>query len=131
KICYFYTNLTSMAKAAKSTTDKKSVKPERKPFKITRQHKVVVGILLVLMSVAMLLSFVSFYIYGQADQSTLSALTNRSEQARNWLGKFGAALADFFVYRGFGAASFIFVKLLFLTGAFLVLDIPMRKLKNT
>lgn len=120
-----------MAKAAKSTTDKKSVKPERKPFKITRQHKVVVGILLVLMSVAMLLSFVSFYIYGQADQSTLSALTDRSEQARNWLGKFGAVLADFFVYRGFGAASFIFVKLLFLTGAFLVLDIPMRKLKNT
>lgn len=120
-----------MAKAAKSTTDKKSVKAERKPFKITRQHKVVVGILLVLTAIAMLLSFVSFYIYGQADQSTLTALPDRSESAKNWLGKFGAVLADFFVYRGFGAASFLFVKLLFLTGAFLVLDIPMRKLKNT
>ena len=119
-----------MAKTAKQTSEKKSEIP-RKPFAITRQHKVVVGLLLVLLSVAMLLAFVSFYIYGQADQSTLTALGDRTDKARNWLGKFGAKLADFFVFRGFGAASFVFVKLLFLTGAFLVLDIPMRKLKNT
>ncbi len=119
-----------MAKTAKQAT-KTSEKTPRKPFVFTRQHKVVAGIMLVLFSVAMLLAFVSFFIYGQADQSTLQALGDRSEKARNWLGKFGANLADLFVFRGFGAASFIFVKLVFLTGAFMVLDIPMRKLKNT
>ena len=36
-----------------------------------------------------------------------------------------------FIYRGFGVASFLFVKLLFLSGAFLLLDLPVRKLKNT
>jgi S-DNA-T family DNA segregation ATPase FtsK/SpoIIIE len=47
------------------------------------------------------------------------------------LGKFGAYLADLFVYRGFGVASFLFVKLFFISGAFLILDLPIRKLKNT
>src|SRR5690606_12509256 len=54
----------------------------------------------------------------------------RSEKTFNWLGKTGAWLADFFIYRGFGAASFLFVKLFFLTGAFLVLDIALKTLKS-
>ncbi|HCQ13434.1 DNA translocase FtsK, partial [Flavobacterium sp.] len=36
-----------------------------------------------------------------------------------------------FIYKGFGAASFLFVKLFFVTGAFLVLDLPLKKLKST
>lgn len=122
-----------MAKTAKSTASEK--KPgletaEKKSFKITRQHKMLFGALLVLVAIAMLLSFISFFIYGQEDQSAVDALTDRSQATQNWLGKFGAAIAEFFIYRGFGAASFLFVKLFFLTGAFLVLDVPLRKLKN-
>src|SRR6476660_8890362 len=115
-----------MAKTAKSpASDKKtdSETAEKKSFKITRQHKMLFGALLVLVAIAMLLSFISFFIYGQEDQSAVEALTDRHEATRNWLGKFGAALAEFFIYRGFGAASFLFVKLFFLTGAFLVLDV--------
>jgi S-DNA-T family DNA segregation ATPase FtsK/SpoIIIE len=121
-----------MAKAKTATSEKKtdSAPGEKKPFRISRQHKVVAGALLVLFSIALLVAFVSFYIYGQQDQSAVDALSDRSETTGNWLGKFGAALADFFVYRGFGAASFLFVKLFFLTGAFLVLDISLKKLKN-
>ncbi|HEX9979051.1 MAG TPA: DNA translocase FtsK [Flavobacterium sp.] len=119
-----------MAKTAKAeATDKKNTTP-KKAWKITRQHKVVVGVLLVLFSVALLLAFISYYIYGRSDQSAVGALGDRSETANNWLGKFGAYLADIFVYRGFGAASFLFVKLFFLTGSFLVLDISLKKLKN-
>src|SRR5690606_6287286 len=88
------------------------------------------GVLLVLTSIAMLLSFISFFIYGQTDQSTADALTDRSQPTANWLGKFGAYIANIFIYRGFGAASFLFVKLFFLTGAFMVLDIALKKLKS-
>ena len=47
------------------------------------------------------------------------------------VGKFGAFLSDFFIYKGFGVASFLFVRLLFLTGAYLVLDLAVSKLKKT
>lgn len=111
---------------------KKSTETEvpKKQFRLTRQHKFLAGTLLVLISVAMLLSFISFFLHGRADQSAVDELTNRSEPVHNWLGKFGALIADFFIYRGFGAASFIFVKMVFLTGAFLALDVPLRKLRS-
>jgi S-DNA-T family DNA segregation ATPase FtsK/SpoIIIE len=123
-----------MAKTVKkdiSDTKKDTNSKEKASFKMNRQYKVLFGSLLVLSSVALLLSFISFFIYGQVDQNAINSLTDRNAIVQNWLGKFGAYLADFFIYKGFGAASFLFVKLLFLTGAFLVLDLPMKKLKST
>jgi S-DNA-T family DNA segregation ATPase FtsK/SpoIIIE len=49
---------------------------------------------------------------------------------QNWLGKIGAFLADALIYKGFGIASFLFVRLFFLTGLFLFLDLRLKKLKN-
>ena len=109
-------------------TDSKSV--AKKPWEMSKQYKIVLGSLLVLFSIALLLAFISFYIYGQVDQSAVNQLTDRNEVVQNWLGKFGAFLADAIVYKGFGIASFIFVRLFFLTGLFLILDISLRKLKN-
>jgi len=90
-----------------------------------------VGLIFILFSLALLLSFISFYIYGQADQSILVDFTDRTEKANNWLGKLGAFLADAFLYKGFGVASFLFVRLLFLTGTYLILDLSITKLKKT
>ena len=121
-----------MAKIIKKvTTDKKSDSKSAidKSWAITKQQKIVLGSLLVLFSVALLLAFISFYIFGQADQSALGTLS-RSETVQNWLGKFGAFLADLIVYKGFGIASFLFVRLFFLTGLFLALNLPLKKLKN-
>ena len=121
-----------MAKTIKkATTEKKSDSKSAidKSWALTKQHKIVLGSLLVLFSVALLLAFISFYIYGQADQSALGTLS-RSETVHNWLGKFGAFLADLIVYKGFGIASFLFVRLFFLTGLFLALNLPLKKLKN-
>ena len=69
-----------MAKTTKTATsekaiDSKSVK--NTPLKITKQHKILLGSLLVLFSVALLLAFISFYIYGQVDQSAVNHLTDR------------------------------------------------------
>ncbi len=121
-----------MAKTTKNTNKKTdSETKEKKPFKFSRQHKVIIGALLVLSSIALLLAFISFFLHGQFDQSSVQNLTDRSEKVQNWLGKFGAWLADFFLYRGFGVASFLVVRLLCITGLYLVLDLPVRKLKNT
>jgi S-DNA-T family DNA segregation ATPase FtsK/SpoIIIE len=122
-----------MAKTIKTANpDKKtdSKSESKKPWTFTKQHKIVVGALLVLFSIALLLAFISFFIYGQIDQSAVDRLADRNETVQNWLGKFGAFLADLIVYKGFGLASFLFVKLFFLTGMFLILDISLKKLKN-
>ncbi|AWI26339.1 DNA translocase FtsK [Flavobacterium pallidum] len=120
-----------MAKTTKKEPTAKNPGAEtKKGFRITKQHKILIGSLLVLFSVALLLSFISFYIYGHDDQSAVQELADRSTKVENWLGKFGAYLADIFVYKGFGLASFLFVRLFFLTGAYLVLDLPIKKLKN-
>lgn len=123
-----------MAKTIKKETvnNKKEASTEpKKPFKFTRQHKVVFGSLLVLFSISLLLAFVSFYLYGQYDQSSVNALGDRNATVQNWLGKFGAYLADIFVYKGFGVGAFLFVRLFFLTGSYLVLDLSVKKLRNT
>lgn len=120
-------------KTSKDTNTGKEAKPaaEKKKFKLSRRHKVLAGILLFLFSVALLLSFISYFIYGDFDQSELSAFASRQDKAGNWLGKFGAYLADLFLYKGFGVASFILIRFFFLAGAYLVLDLPTKKLKKT
>ena len=122
-----------MAKTKKTTPLEKkngATAETRNPMKITKQNKFVFGSLLVLFSVALLFAFISFYIYGQQDQSAVRELSDRSETVENWLGKFGAFLADLLVFKGFGIAAFIFVRLFFLSGMYMILGIPLRKLKN-
>ncbi len=120
-----------MAKTVKKeSTESKDKKNVPNPNR-SKQYRVLIGFVLIITSIAMLLSFISFFIHGQNDQSAVNELTDRTEPVENWLGKFGAYISDLFIYRGFGAASFLFVKLLFLSGAFLLLDLPFKKLKNT
>jgi S-DNA-T family DNA segregation ATPase FtsK/SpoIIIE len=83
-----------------------------------------------LLSIALLFSFISFYIYGQVDQSSLTRLNDRTEIVGNWLGKLGSFLSNILIYKGFGIAAFLIVRLFFLTGLFLALSIPLKKLKN-
>jgi len=121
-----------MAKTVKKENTKATENQgEKLPWQIKRQYKVILGCLLVLLSVGLLAAFTSYFINGQEDQNIVTDLANRDEVANNWLGKIGAFLADFFIYKGFGAASFLFVKLFFITGAFMVLDLPLKKLKST
>lgn len=119
-----------MAKTTKKQTGTSENPKIKKPFWNPR-NKLFFGVILVLFSVALLFSFISYYLYGTADQSILNDFSDRGEKAKNWLGKFGAFLADAFLYKGFGVASFLFVRLLFLTGMYLVLDLSFSKLKKT
>jgi S-DNA-T family DNA segregation ATPase FtsK/SpoIIIE len=126
-----------MAKTIKKEPKEKDPQSDIKILKTKKQYRMLFGFLLILLSIALLVSFISFFVsdkgvgYGQADQSAVDSLTDRSQLVENWLGKFGAYIANLFLYRGFGVASFLFVKLCFLSGAFLLLDLPIQKLKNT
>jgi S-DNA-T family DNA segregation ATPase FtsK/SpoIIIE len=127
-----------MAKTVKKEAKEKDPQSDIKILKTKKQYRMLFGFLLVLLSIAFLVSFISFFVTGhsniasgQADQSAIDAITDRTVAVDNWLGKIGAYVADLFIYRGFGIASFLFVKLLFLSGAFLLLDLPIKKLKNT
>jgi len=124
-----------MAKTTKKeTSDKKNESKAEtlRSWNLSKQQKFVLGCLLVLFSVALLVAFISFYVNGQwqSDQSAVNQLGDRTEIVENWLGKFGAYLADLIVYRGFGLASFILVRLFFLTGLFLALEMSTKKLKS-
>ncbi len=120
-----------MAKSEKKGTPKNDSLPEEKlPWKLKLQYRVLIGSFLILFSLGLLLSFISFFIHGHQDQNVVNELSNRNETAYNWLGKIGAYMADLFIYKGFGAASFLFVKLFFITGTYLVLDLSLKKLRN-
>lgn len=120
-----------MAKTVKKEPKEKDPQLEIKILKTKKQYRMLFGFLLVLISIGFLVSFISFFVSGQFDQSAVNSINDRSQPVENLLGKFGAYSANLFIYRGFGVASFLFVKLFFLSGAFLLLDLPIKKLKNT
>ena len=117
--------------AKKETTSASDKKLRTSIFKTTRGQKFVVGFFFVIIALFLLLSFISYYISGSNDQSQIDQLANRNVVVENWLGKIGAWLADFFLYKGFGIASFLFVKIFFLVGAYLLIDLPLSKIRKS
>ena len=117
--------------AKKETTSASDKKLRTSIFKTTRGQKFVVGFFFVIIALFLLLSFISYYISGSNDQSQIDQLANRNVVVENWLGKIGAWLADFFLYKGFGIASFLFVKIFFLIGAYLLIDLPLSKIRKS
>lgn len=106
-----------------STTAKKKVS-----FKPSKQNKIIFGSLLIVLSIALFFSFMSFYFTWQEDQSMLSQFADRNAEASNLLNKFGANVSHFFMYKGFGLASFVFPLLLAVTGLYLFLGLHGKRL---
>jgi S-DNA-T family DNA segregation ATPase FtsK/SpoIIIE len=117
--------------AKKETTSASDKKLRTSIFKTTRGQKFVAGFFFIIIALFLLLSFISYYISGSNDQSQINELANRNVVVENWLGKIGAWLADLFLYQGFGIASFLFVKIFFLVGAYLLIDLPLGKIRKS
>nr|WP_298660530.1 DNA translocase FtsK [uncultured Flavobacterium sp.] len=100
-------------------------------LKTSRGQKFVFGVFLILTALVLLLSFISYYVSGANDQSQVARVADRTVAVENWLGKAGAWLAQMIVYQGFGVASFLFVKIIFMFGAYLVVDLPLAKLRKS
>lgn len=121
-----------MAKTATKDSKNKSGETDlKKSFVFNKRYKLLFGILLVIIAVALFFSFVSYYINWQEDQSAVNVLGDRKANVQNWLGKIGATISHFFLFKGFGIASFLFVRLLFITGIYLILELSLKKLKST
>ncbi|WP_317898478.1 FtsK/SpoIIIE family DNA translocase [Aurantibacillus circumpalustris] len=91
----------------------------------------IVGLLLILFSAYLTIAFVSYFSSWDVDQDKV--LGDRAElflpetKVKNWLGKFGAIVSHLFMYKGFGASSFILVPVLCLFG---LQKVVQRKLIN-
>ncbi|EIJ40677.1 MULTISPECIES: DNA translocase FtsK [Galbibacter] len=118
-----------MAKKKTKTSTKTSSK-KIPSFKVSNQQKIIFGSLLMLLSVACVIAFISYFSTWQEDQSLLKEFGNRQAEAKNWLNKFGASVSHLFIYKGFGIAAFIFPILLFQTGLYLFLNYKLKLLTN-
>ena len=114
--------------AKKATKSKPKPTKKGSPFKLTKQNKIILGSLLMLFSIALFFSFISFYFNWQDDQSLLSEFKDRNELAKNLLNKFGASISHIFMYKGFGLASLILPFLICITGIYLFLGLPYKAL---
>ena len=119
-----------MAKRKKPSSKAKKGKGKGKflSFLKSQQTHLVFGVFVFSASIFLLISFYSFLQVWKKDQSILNDLADKSLSAENILGKLGATLADFFVYDGFGVATFLFPILLFFTGLYIILNIPVKQL---
>lgn len=114
--------------AKKRTKSKASTTKKKVSYRLSKQNKIILGSLLIVLSIALFFSFMSYYFTWQEDQSLLSEFQNRNAEASNLLNKFGAAVSHFFMYKGFGLASFAFPLLLAITGLYLFLGLGNKSL---
>ncbi|GAA4340653.1 DNA translocase FtsK [Mucilaginibacter gynuensis] len=107
----------------------------------------VLGLFFLIISIFFLTAFTSYLFTWQEDQSYVSkanggwgnllkttqelALKNIDPIVDNWLGKFGALLANQFIYQWFGIASFIFVFVFFVIGYRLLFKVRLLSLSKT
>ena len=83
------------------------------------------GLMLFALAFYFVLSFISFFTTGQADQSMIEniregELSNENRQFSNYCGSLGAYTAYFFVKRCFGLASFMIPGFIFIVSLYLM-----------
>ncbi len=114
-----------MAQKKKTSTNA----PRKKiSFLLSKQQKILLGSFLFLLGLAFLFSFISYFFTWQADQSEIGFLAERELPTKNWLNKFGANVAHFFIYDGFGISALIFGFLITLTGIYYFFDYAKKQL---
>lgn len=117
-------------KKKKNTTTKKTQSTTIN--KITNGKRILftLSVVMLFTAFALLFSFISYFMYGNYDQDIVRELADKNIEAKNWLGKVGAYLSDLFIYRGFGVASFLFVKIAFLLAYFFAFPFSGAKLRK-
>lgn len=95
-----------------STKAKKGAKSSLLDFFGDSRTRTIGGIFLVIISVFLTVSFISYLIDGHADQSKVQEMAETigdpEETVNNVMGKVGAVVAEKFIYDWFGIASFLF-----------------------
>tara|TARA_B100001109_G_scaffold57113_1_gene46251 strand:+ start:232 stop:2571 length:2340 start_codon:yes stop_codon:yes gene_type:complete len=95
---------------------------------LSSAKRLFIGSTLAILSVFLFVSFVSYFFTGEIDQSNLYSFSDKNITNSNSLGKIGAIISDFFIYKGFGISSIIISFLIFLSSLHVLLEIKKRKL---
>ena len=95
---------------------------------LSSAKRLFIGSTLAILSVFLFVSFVSYFYTGEIDQSNLYSFSDKNITNSNSLGKIGAIISDFFIYKGFGISSIIISFLIFLSSLHVLLEIKKRKL---
>jgi S-DNA-T family DNA segregation ATPase FtsK/SpoIIIE len=118
---------------SKNSPEKKPAKQNSKSLKADKEEKVnwktlardertwkIVGTVFLLISLFLLISFISYLFTWKEDQAIalqgLSALFDNSKPVANLLGRLGAVISHFFIFKTFGIASFLFCTFFFVVG---------------
>lgn len=94
----------------------KKKKQKSKVLQTEGRTKKIFGISLLVLSLYLLISFISYFFTWQDDQDQVlqfsySMLIDEEIIVQNWLGRLGAVISSFFFYWSFGVASLLFVPL--------------------
>ena len=124
---------TKRKKSKKNSPDKKPARSGQKSFPTEKEEKIdlkalagdertwkIVGTFLLLISLFLFVSFTSYLFTWKEDMDVarqgLSALFNNDRSAENLLGRLGAVVSGFFIFNGFGLASFLICTFFFVVG---------------
>ena len=122
-----------MAKKKKTSATSSKTKGSLNLFTFFKnnQTQAVIGLFLLVFSLVLFLSFISFLLNWQEDQSQLAQFGDHTIQVKNWMGKIGASLGHFFIYEGFGIASLYVPYLIVLTGVSILMKRGKKRLFNS
>ena len=85
-------------------------------FKILSKPRIFFGVLFVVSSIVLTLSFISYLMKWKADQSQAGTLLDKTIKSTNIFGKIGDWLGNFFIFESIGIAAFIIAFLCLVTG---------------
>jgi len=97
-------------------------------FSLTRTQQIMFGVFLVLFSIIIFSSLVSYFSTWRADQSELTEFFDKGVDSINIASKFGAIISHLLIYLMFGISSFIIPILLFISGLTLFVNADLSKL---
>ncbi len=116
-----------MAKSKSKTPDKEALTQEKietvevkKLLKDERTHKIA-GSVCLLISILLFIAFTSYLFTWDEDQDKVfqhgnQLLLGTDDKVANLMGTFGAFISHFFIYKGFGVASYLLCSLFFVVG---------------
>ena len=129
-------------KKKKKISSSKTKLPDKNPILTTNQKKNIFGIFLILFSLLILLSIISYSKFDRANLSykfsdilnvfsSNSAFVHKLDSTRNLLGVLGAYISDFFLNSTLGIFSTIFPIMFFILGVSLFKKIENKNIFHT
>ena len=113
--------------SARSNTSSDTFKKDKEESldfkKLARDERTwkIIGTISLVMSIFLFIAFVSYFFTWKEDQKNVftdgsTFLWEGEAKASNLLGRLGAYVSDFFIWKGFGIASFLFCTFFFVIG---------------